>query len=81
MSDGLLTAIVNWLPILAIVVAWLFFMRRIQNPKNGISQSTYMELSLKSQEEQNRALLAVIDRMDRRITLLEKSGPNTAARS
>lgn len=81
MNDGLASTLVAWLPLLVIVIVWLLFMRQMRNPRKGISQYTYMEQSLKSQDEHNRALLAIIERMDQRIASLEMSDRDTSSRT
>ena len=71
MSDGLVSTLVAWLPLLLVFVVWLLFMRRMHNPKGGISQYAYMEQLLKAEQEQHKALLALIERMDQRLARLE----------
>jgi ATP-dependent Zn protease len=71
--NDLTSILINWFPLVLIMGGWFYFMRKMQNPSSGITYANYLEQSLKTQQEQNKALLAIVDRMDRRIADLERT--------
>ena len=67
LSD-LFNSAVNWLPVLLIVVLWVYFMWRVRDPKQrgfGFARSIEIE---KSQEE----LRDTLSRLEKRVAELEK---------
>jgi ATP-dependent Zn protease len=59
---------VAWFPMLLLIGAWIFFMRRYNHPKKGISQWEYFEQFLVEQRRSNEQLEKILSKLtdDRR---------------
>ena len=62
--------LLNWLPMLLLIAAWVYFMRKT-GISGSMSYSQYLEATLAEQRKQNELLNAVIDKLDKRISNLE----------
>ena len=73
-SVNWLGLVVNWLPMNLMIGVWAYFMRHLRQ-KGRVTQFDYMEQSLREQQQQNKSLLAFLERMDQRLTALEQTQP------
>lgn len=69
-SSSLTNVLLNWLPMLLLMAVWVYFMRKT-GVSGSMSYTQYLEASLAEQRKQNELLIAVIDKLDKRISNLE----------
>jgi ATP-dependent Zn protease len=71
MSKAVIEVVVAWLPLVLIVGAWMWLMRRQLRGPGGMTQGEYMHQIVEETRRQNDALLKLLTTMDERIKRLE----------
>ena len=59
----IISLLINWAPMLILIGAWIFFMRRYSPRRGELRNSQYLALHLEEQKRHNQALEKILERI------------------